>query len=322
MSKKANPTLIGVFITVALALAVAGILYFSSSRLFTNTTEYILYFDASLTGLDAGAPVKFRGVTVGAVKEVLIHHNQEPNDSALPVIIEINEDEMSEKMDLEFNGSGETRMKQYIQRGLRARLESQSFLTGLLYVNLENLPEAPARYHQLKAARMEIPTAPNQLQVFVEDFAEIAQKLNTVLGKLDVSLGELQTKELSHGLTNLLASLNRVTASPELTNTLTSAHQTLDELRGFLNELRPELDALAVSAEKTIQQSGATLGELRDGVQDIRDVLAPRGALRRDLASALEEVAEAARSISSLAEFLNQHPNALILGRGASEPKP
>ena len=322
MSKKANPTLIGVFITVALALAVAGILYFSSSRLFTHTTEYILYFDASLTGLDAGAPVKFRGVTVGAVKEVLIHHNQRPNDSALPVIIQINEDEMNEKTDVAFNGRDESRMKGFIQRGLRGRLESQSLLTGLLYVNLEFLPEAPVKYHQVKPARMEIPTAPNQIQVFIEDFAEIAEKLNTVLGKLDVSLSELQTKELSHGLTNLLASLNRLSASPELTNTLTSAHQTLDEVRIFLKELRPELDALAVSTDQTIKQSGATLGELRDGVQDIRDVLAPRGALRRDVTSALEEVAEAARSISSLAEFLNQHPNALILGRDGSEPKP
>jgi paraquat-inducible protein B len=322
MSKKANPTLIGVFIAVALLLAVGGILIFSSSRFFTPVSEYILYFDASINGLDAGAPVKFRGVTIGAVKEVLIHHNQQPSDSSLPVIIEINEDLLKSKADVPLGATEANRIKAEIQRGLRARLETQSLLTGLLYVNLEFLPDIPIRYHQLKPTREEIPTAPNQIQVFIDDFAQIAQKLNLVLGKLDVSLGELHIKELSHGLTNLMASLTTFTSSPELTNTLSAAHQTLDEFRLFLNELRPELQQLAESADRTLTESSDTLGVVRDGVQDLREVLAPRGPLRRELTITLEELAEAARSVATLAEFLNQHPNALLSGRRAAESKP
>ena len=322
MSNKANHTLIGIFIAVALALAVAGIILFGSSRYFTRTSEYITYFDTSLTGLDAGAPVRFRGVTIGSVKKVLIHHNQRPDDPALPVILEIDEEALNEKSDVPFMTDGRDRIEESIEDGLRARLETQSLLTGLLFVNLEYLPGTPVVYHQVKPARTEIPSAPNQIQVFIEDFAQIADRMNAVLAKLDTSLGDLQTKELNRGLTNLLASLNSLTASASLTNTLNSAHQTLEELRTVLHDLGPQLEQLTASAELTLEESREAVSAVRAGVQDLRDVVAPRGPVRRELTTALEAVSEAARSVAALADFLNQHPNALISGRRTPEPRP
>lgn len=322
MSKKANPTLVGVFIAAALTLGIIGIITFGSASLFSKTREYILYFDSSLDGLNVGAPVKFRGVVVGSVIEVLIHHNQTPNDSALPVVIQINEKLFDDKTDLSMPGNGKERIKNYVKRGLRARLETQSLLTGLLSVNLEFLPETPTRYHQVKPLREEIPTAPNQIQMFMRDFAQITQRLNAVLEKVDASLSELQLAELNRGLTNLIISLNAITSSPELTNTLSSARLALTEVGTLAKDLRPEIQKLAQTADRALASSTNTLNEVRHGVEDIRDVLAPRGALRRDVSTALEELANAARSVAALADFLNEHPNALISGRSATEGKP
>ncbi len=61
MSKKANPTSIGLFFVIGLALCVAGLLVFSSRSLFHPQQKCILYFNASLKGLNQGAPVKVRG---------------------------------------------------------------------------------------------------------------------------------------------------------------------------------------------------------------------------------------------------------------------
>ena len=66
MSKKINTTSIGLFIVVGIALGVIGLLLFSSSKLFSRTDEMIAYFDNSLNGLNEGAPVKYRGVTIGS----------------------------------------------------------------------------------------------------------------------------------------------------------------------------------------------------------------------------------------------------------------
>ena len=84
MSKKANPTIVGLFILVALALGIGGTILFNSSRMFTTTHKFILYFDTGVAGLAPGAPVKFRGVTVGQVVQVLVHHNQSPTNSDMP----------------------------------------------------------------------------------------------------------------------------------------------------------------------------------------------------------------------------------------------
>src|SRR5207253_8162464 len=68
MSTKANSAVIGLFFTIGLALAVVGLVLFSSRSLFHPQSKDILYFTTSLKGLNPGAPVKFRGVTIGTVK--------------------------------------------------------------------------------------------------------------------------------------------------------------------------------------------------------------------------------------------------------------
>src|SRR4051812_45476207 len=97
MSKKANPAVLGLFIVAGLVLAVTGIVLFTSWKIFSKTEKYILYFDASVRGLNPGAPVRFRGVTVGTVIDTLIHHNQASDDTDMPVIIEIDESLVQKK---------------------------------------------------------------------------------------------------------------------------------------------------------------------------------------------------------------------------------
>lgn len=323
MSKKANPTLIGLFIVLGLVLGVGSVLMFSSSQIFNKTKRYILYFDATLTGLDPGTAVKYRGVTIGFVKEVLIHLNQAPEDTSLPVIIELNESQLRERSDDSFNLADDAQLDASVKRGLRAKLEAQSLLTGLLYVELDFLTNAPPPlHHQLKPVYKEIPTLRSDVQIFRVDFAGITQKLNAILGKLDASLGELQVRDINRGLTNLLASVQALASSPELTNTLASAQQTLDEFRQLSAKLRSRVDALADSADQTLTESRATMAELRGGVQEVRDVLAPQAPLRQDLSTALDQLSEAARSVGELAEFLKRHPNAVLSGKKTQEAKP
>lgn len=320
MSGKSNPTIIGIFVVVGLVLGVGTVLLVTASKLFSKTSEYILYFDASLAGLDPGTAVKFRGVPIGSVKEVLIHYNQEPADRSLPVLIEINEDLLRIKSDGSFDPTDERKCGEYIKRGLRGKLEGQSFLTGLLYVNLEFLLGTAEKYHQLRPLHREIPTAPIELQLFQVDFAEMSQRLNAVLGKLDSSLSELQVRELNARLDKLLDSLNSLVDSPDVTNALASANLTLEEMRELSRTVRCKVDQLALSADRTLDDSRKTLGAVRGGVEDLRDIFAPQGELRRDLAASLEDLSDAARSIAELADFLQRHPNAILTGR-ASEAK-
>src|SRR5204862_4578934 len=133
MSKKANPTTIGVFIVLGLALGVGGLLTFSSSKLFTRTHDCILYFNESLNGLNEGAPVKYRGVRIGSVKRVMVRFNQATNDYAMPVIIELEEKLINERLGEPMEIFSAGALDERIRFGLRASLQSESLVTGVLY---------------------------------------------------------------------------------------------------------------------------------------------------------------------------------------------
>src|SRR5262249_4817525 len=226
-------------IVVGLALAVAGALIFSTGSLFRKQQKYILYFNASLKGLDPGAPVKFRGVTIGKVTEVLIRHNQSSDDFAMPVIIAIDKKLTQSKSDehVEF---GKDRLTYLIQEGFRARLDAESLVTGVLYIGMERVPNPPAPvFHQLKPDYPEIPTMPSQVQQLLAnlervDLGALSDKLNTLLSRVDTTLSQLNVAEINAGLTNLLGSANHVLTTPDLTNSFTSLKLTLAQAQGLL----------------------------------------------------------------------------------------
>jgi paraquat-inducible protein B len=335
MSKKANPATIGVFICVALALGVGAILLLSSARLFSQTEKYILYFDGSVLGLNPGAPVKFRGVTVGSVREILIHHNQHERDRAIPVIVELDRSVLKKKSDYVVNISDKERFKRMVNLGMRATIEAQSLVTGLLYVELEFHSEpAPAVYHQVREEYLEIPTQQTKIQLLIEniadiDFKQLMNQMSALAGNLQTNLGALNLKDVNDGLTNLLVKLNQLVQSDDLTNAVKSLHTTLDKLSARIDPLADQANGLLVDARQAIGDARQAIGDARkslahlnETLESAQNVLAPQASLRRDLATTMQDISEAARSITTLADFLNRNPNALISGRKFSEPKP
>src|SRR5882672_5171699 len=235
MTKKTNPISIGLFFVIGLALCVAGLLVFSSRSLFHPQQKCILYFNASLKGLNPGAPVKIRGVTVGSVVEILIRHNQAPDDFSMPVIIAIDKKLAQTKSDELLRLGDQSRMDSLIRQGFRARLESESLVTGVLYVGLEVVPDAPAPiFHQLTHEYDEIPTVPSAVQQVLADLAHLdlaglSAQLSGVLKRVDVMLGQLDVPAINAEATNLLVSANRVVTTPDLTNCIVGLRKTLDQ---------------------------------------------------------------------------------------------
>jgi len=327
MSKKANPTTIGLFIVIGLTLGACGLLLFSSSRLFSQTAEVILYFNESLNGLNQGAPVKYRGVTIGSVKRVMINFNQATNDYAMPVIIEVQKDLLQERLGDTSIVFSKSVFEERVNAGLRGSLQSESLVTGVLYVGIQPDPNAPpAVYHQLEKLYLELPTEPTQIQQLMSNLASLdikslENKLNSLLSRLDTAVGELKLGEINRGVTNVLAELSRIVDSPSITNLVTSAHSAIEEYRQLAKNLNGKIDPLAAGVTNTLAQVDQTLLQLRGGVQNLRDLLAPDSSLRNELTLALEHIAGAAESISALTEFLQSHPNALITGRQVPSKK-
>ena len=97
MNKKISPTLIGGFVVGALALLVIAVIAFGSGQLFRKTREFVLYFDSSVNGLRIGAPVKFRGVEIGSVKDIRFQLDEDTQVNKIPVIIEIDLEKLTSR---------------------------------------------------------------------------------------------------------------------------------------------------------------------------------------------------------------------------------
>lgn len=329
MSKKINPTSVGLFIVTGVALGVIGLMLFSTSKMFSTTRDLIVYFDGSLNGLKEGAPFKYRGVTIGSVKRVMVRFNQDTNSYMMPVIIEMEEALLRERLGDDYNDMfTEASLEHRINRGLRASLLSESMVTGVLYVGADMYPDAPPPvFHQRVKIYPELPSVPTKTQQLFNNLASLDIKsietnLNQLLTRLDTTVASLQIAEINQGVTNLLASLDRLVTTPDLTNGLAGIRPTLDQFRELGAKLTGKVDPVADSLTNSLYEADRALAQLRGAGENLRTLLAPDSPVRNGLDLTLDQIADAAQSISSLVEFLKQHPNALLTGRQLPKIKP
>jgi paraquat-inducible protein B len=328
MSQKTNTASIGLFIVTGLALGVAGLLLFSSSKMFSKTRDLIVYFNESLNGLSEGAPVKYRGVTVGSVKRVMVRFNQATNDYAMPVILEIEEKLLRQRLGENSSELFTTRTtEERINAGLRASLQSESLVTGVLYVDFRVNPAAPPPvFHQLEKTYPELPTEPTQIQQLFNNLASLdilslQTNLNGLITRLDHTIAQLQMAEINRGVTNLLDTVSTLAANREITNALAALRPTLDQYRELGAKVASKVDPVADSITHSLAEANRALAQLRGAGENLRTMLGPDAPIRNNLDLALQQITAAGQSVSDLVDFLKRNPNALIVGRQILPPK-
>jgi paraquat-inducible protein B len=239
----------------------------------------------------------------------------------MPVVIAIDKKLAQTKSDQLLRVGDPTVLEQLIQHGFRARLESESLVTGVLYIGLDIVPGAPTPlFHQLTPEYHEIPTIPSEVQRLMNGLARLdleglSEKLNGILARVDVILSKLDMPAINAGLTNLLGSANRLVTTPDLTNSISALRKALDEAGILLTRVDGRVDPLADSVTNTLQDAQKTLADLRVAIRNVSALIGPDSAVPSDLSQALEDLGNAGRAVADLAEFLKRNPNTLLIGR-------
>jgi paraquat-inducible protein B len=329
MAKQVSKTVIGAFVISAIALIVIGVVVFGSGRFFQKTNKYVLFFDGSVKGLEEGSPVVWRGVKVGSVSEVSIHADPDTMAMEIPVIIEIDPERFQVKGEAGRKRDPKQNVEKLIGLGLRAKLATQSFVTGQLMIDLDLRPESPARFVGSDLPYPEIPTVPSTLEQIAQTINELPikqmfNKLEDAIDNVSETLGDPalkgilasakeavdNAKRLIQHTDKLLVNFDRQVVP--LANSITTAAEDAQQL---IRNVDSHVEPLTVKVEEAFDAAEVALVQAKETLQGIENFTAEDSSLHYRLTKALDELAMTARSLRALSDYLEQHPDAVLRGK-------
>ena len=268
METRASYILVGSFVLALLAGLFVFTAWVAKVQLEETRQPYRIYFTGSVTGLQVGSPVRYRGISVGTVTDIRLDPS---NVTRVQVSIEVQE------------GTP-------IKTDSIASLEVQG-ITGGAYVQISGGTEMSELLRVAGDGGIPvIPSRPSSLTVVVDAAPQLLNRALDVSNRLtelltpqnQVAIGEILantrvlTAELakaSQGLDATMAQANRTLQAfeplgPQLGQTMGQAQRTLSAVEAGTKTLTGDLHELAQALTKTSNQLNAMVTENREPVRD------------------------------------------------------
>jgi len=248
----------------------------------TTVVPILMVFHESIRGLAVGAPLDFRGITIGEVRSIDFAYDRASQRSSIEVRADLYPDRLLSKRKpaAERKVGGSDVFQRLLKRGLSAQLRPGNLLTGQLYVALDFIPPRSDALAVTEPNVLVIPTAP---------FTELQATISNIARKLE----RLPLQEIAEDARRTLAQLDRTLAG--LDRVVGNAERVLlPEITASLQSLRSSLAA----AQATLDADAPTQTELRN---------------------TLREIARAADALRVLADTIERQPEALLRGKQESK---
>lgn len=329
MKTKVSPAIVGAFVIGAFALGIVALLSFGGVNFFQKPQRFIVYFSESTHGLDLGSPVKLRGVRVGRVVAVSIRYEAERNQSVVAVVCEFSKDVVTDATGAEIDVADPAELETLVKRGLRARLEMQSFATGLLYVGLDFVDpkEHPPEVRLGESKYPVVPYLPSTISEFQAgltellanlkrvDLAVVAKDLSSLAASARKQIDGVDLKGVVEQWKKTGAQVEAMAANPEIRKTFDNLNAALADVRATVAKLDAQIAPTSQEFATTMAEAKKTLADFSTAAGAAQGFIASQSGLGGELAGTLAQLNEAAEAIKRLAEYLERNPNALITGR-------
>ncbi len=327
MSVRANPTAIGLFMLGALGLAILGVATLASKAWFGDRPTFISYFQESVNGLERGAAVKFQGVPVGTVSELLIQIDQMDKTFLVPVEYEIDLTRLTTEIGEFLQLDDEEVLERQIADGLRAQLQMESLVTGILYIELTYRPEAsPPVRRSIVATHPEIPTTPSLLAAFGTEAGSLVADVLQILFRVNEMLEEVDMQGLNTAVVASAQAVERLVGSPELQAAINEVpgmaeqlSRTLTEFEELGDRLGDAIGPLQTGMEETLNETTLTLQAARTTIEGAQGFLSTDSGIGYEMEQTLISLREATDALRVLVITLERNPDMLI--RGTNPPR-
>ena len=312
MNTRKKALKVGVFFVSTVILLGIMLVTVSSGTLFNDErVRFELVYDSSIKGLEVGAPVTLRGVRVGEVASITSRFYKDSIEPLNSVVVDIYPD----KIEVDANDDGEERSENDLldilfEKGLSAKLRSQSLLTGLLYIEIDFYKSEPRKI-DVKTKYRQLQTVPSDLEFLDKELADIdlsalAEDMQQILTNLNKFTG---STEFQHVAVNL----NRTLKSVEGAGVKTAA--AVDELKLLTGDLRAQLTLVSVDVRKTMEEVKRSVREVGDVAGTANNHLAPDSPLIYNLNQTMQSIERASAAIEQLSKTLEQQPNSVLIGK-------
>lgn len=259
METRASHVLIGSAVLLFTLLFMGMIVWLSSADIDSETKTYDIFFRGSVAGLAVGGDVRYRGIRIGRVLQIVI----DPDDpSQVRAVVDVDK-------------------ATPIREGDVAKLKLQG-ITGVAYVNIEGaVARSPLLTTPPLAERPVIPSAPSELERLFSGAPELLGRAIIVSERLADLLGEdnqaqfagilsdlkLLTGTLANqqsGIENTLIAMERSAAS------VASAAGKADALVDDLSETMAVARGTMIGIDQAVSVDfGALVNELRATNRDL-----------------------------------------------------
>ena len=265
----------------------------ASAASYSYREYYLLYFNETVRGLSPGAPVEFHGIKIGEVVSVRLLFDQDTLTFRIPVLIAIEPDR------IEF--SGEMAIAEYkvlenlVEKGLRAQQRIGNLLTGQSYVSLSIYEDAAPQHIVYDDIYPVLPTIPKT----VEEIAATAKKLLERFNNLPLEETLADIREAAR-------QVKAMTGSKTLESAIDNIDQSFSRFKqvtaDFDDQTLSRINDLLARGEELLDTANNLLGEGEPAVYNLNRLLI--------------ELQDAARAVQALADYLEQHPSAIVFGKG------
>jgi phospholipid/cholesterol/gamma-HCH transport system substrate-binding protein len=287
---------VGIFVVVAGTLLVGALLWIAGSRFFRPVATYMVLFEKSVSGLNAGANVEYQGVVVGRVRDVQLTSDIPPK---VAVIIDLNP-------------------------GTPVRTDTiaallGSLVTGIKFIQLQGGTEAAG------------PLSPGgyiwgdvtSIEQFRDQLGEIADRALRILRRFDE---EVFTPEISAQVTAFVENLSGVAKSLNSTLQTFGAEETgrdisqlvrdlstaTDNLNKVLSDFYSRRDSLYGGVETTLRHLDEVVTQTRDLVKTATQQV---GGTSTSIGSLLGDLGTATSRLQETLDVIRSDPSLLLRGR-------
>lgn len=238
---EANKLKLGLFIVISAIILLGSLIALGLLNEFRERNEIFTVFDESVQGLEEGAAIKYKGVTIGRVKKISIWNERfvrvdmetEPGSVAAAESYKSSNPEQSVR---NFNEL----IQKEVKKGLRCSLEIASIATGLKFIELTHIDLE-------RKTEIDVTIDGEESDKFVPAMKSLLSGAITNFDKTLSNIAKIDYEGIGEEAKLALINLNKILSNPQIQSLITKGDKAAEELIAASSAMNKKIAELKIA---------------------------------------------------------------------------